>query len=846
MLNDFKFALRQLAKSPAFTVIAVLTLAVAIGVNSAIFALVRNVILKPVVPVRPEEVVNVFTAQQNATHDYRQFSYREFSTLRENTGVFAEVAAMQFALAGIGRGESMRRSFVFLGSENFFPLMGVKPALGRFYDAAECRPNANIPVAVASYSFWKRLGGRGDLIGKSLIVNGRQFTLIGVTPEGFSGVSALLAPDLWLPLGVYGQLSSAFSDLSMTDLNAPKNYTLNLVARLQPGLTIAAAKARLPALAQRLTAVQPPDSGGSRELQIQKPSRFSISTSPEDDGPLGLVGTLLVAMAAAVLFIACLNLATMLLARGANRSREIALRLALGASRARIVRQLLCEGLLLALCGGVLGLLISYWSNDLLLGSLGGLFSSMNFSLVVHLRPDLTILAATFAACLLATLLFSLGPALKASRADLVNDLKQQVGEPAQVGRLNRFFAPRQLLVMAQIALSLMLLFSAGLFFRGALKAGGLDPGFERRGGITTEMDFTLGRQDDAASQRTMFAALHRVQGLPGVRAAALTTMLPYGNITNMRRIMRLDEAAVARTDPKAAEAGASGLFTAITPGWFDAIGVGLLRGRDFTETEAEHKETPRVMMIDDLMAKKLFPKGDALGQHVRYSQPPGDGSPNDLTIVGIVSRHRHEVMGEERSRIFVPLAQAYNGGVSLETRLTREERTAVAAMIPTLRQTLRNLDPTMPILQIQPFENIVDKNVGLWAVRFGAVLFGIFGVIALLLAVVGVYGVKAYAVARRTREIGIRMALGADRRDVFALIMKQGALQTAFALGVGVLLALGLGRVLAQMLYRVSPTDPVALGVSSLLLGAAALVACYLPARRAMRVSPMTALRTE
>ncbi|MGH7938139.1 MAG: FtsX-like permease family protein, partial [Bryobacteraceae bacterium] len=343
------------------------------------------------------------------------------------------------------------------------------------------------------------------------------------------------------------------------------------------------------------------------------------------------------------------------------------------------------------------------------------------------------------------------------------------------------------------------------------------------------------------------FAVLHRVQELPGVKTAALTTMLPYGNITNARRIMRLDEAALAKTDPKAASAGVGGLFTAITPGWYGAIGVRILRGRNFTENEAEHKGGPKVMMIDETMAKKLFPKSDALGQHVRYTTAPADGSPNDFTIVGIVAKHRHEVLGGEiRSRIFVPLAQAYNGGVTLQVRLNRDDRAAVAAMIPTVRQTLREIDPAMPVLRIEPFENIVDKNVGLWAVRFGAVLFGIFGGIALLLAVVGVYGVKAYAVARRTREIGIRMALGADRRDVFALIMKQGALQTAFALGIGLLLALALGRVLAQMLYQVSPMDPIALITSSLLLGAAALLACFLPARRAMRVSPMTALRTE
>ncbi len=848
MIQDFRFAFRQLLKAPGFTAVAILTLALAIGVNSAIFALVNGVILRPVVPVRPAEVVNVFTARQGAAHDYRPFSYAEYRNLRENKEVFSDVAAMGFGLAGIGRSEAMRRSFVFFTSENFFSLLGVQPAVGRFYNATESKPNAAIPVVVASYPYYKKLGGRPDLMGEPLVVNGRSYTLIGVTPEGFAGTSALLAPDLWVPLGVYSQLGAAFSESSAKmDLTAAKNYPLNLVARMKPGLTLESTKSRLPALAQRLTAIQTPDSTGARELQIQAPSRFSISTSPNDDGPMGLVGTLLLAMAGAVLLIACLNLANMLLARGANRAKEIALRLALGASRWRIVRQLLCEGLLLALAGGAFGLLISLLSNDLLLDSLGGLFGSMNFSIVVQLKPDATVLAVTFFICLLATLLFSLGPALKASRADLVHDLKQQVGEPAHVGKLNRFFAARHILVMTQIALSLTLLFSSGLFFRGALKASGLNPGFDRRGALSTEMDFTLGQTSTQAAQRTMFAALHRVRALPGVRAAALTTMLPFGNITNARRVMRMDETIPSKPDPKAPEPGASGIFTAVTPGWFQAIGVRLLRGRDFTEAEAEQKDSPRVLIIDEVMAKKLFPKRDALGQHLRYTQPPSDGSPNDFTIVGIVSAHRHEILSEEMpKRIFAPLAQAYSGGVILQTRLERDDPAAVAAMIPTIRQTLHQVDATIPILRIEPFTNIVEKDVGLWAVRFGAILFGIFGGVALLLAAVGVYGVKAYSVARRTREIGIRMALGANRSDVFALIMKQGAWQTAFALAVGVLLALGLGRVLAGMLYQVSPSDPVALSAASLLLGAAALLACFVPARRAMRVPPMTALRTE
>ena len=847
MIQDFRFAFRQLIKTPGFTSIAVITLALAIGVNSAIFAIVNGAVLRPMVPVKPQEVVNVFTARQNASRDYRPFSYNEFRELRESgSDLFSDVAALEFALAGIGRDEGMKRSFAFLTSDNFFTMMGVKPALGRFYNAEESRPNAEFPVVVASYAFWKRMGGRADFVGSTLQINAAPYNVIGVTPNGFSGVSALVAPDVWLPLGLHSRLGSTFADSEdLHDLAQPKNYALNITARMRPGLTIDQAKSRLPVLAQRLTAIQPPDSEGARELQIQKPSRFSLSTTPEDDGPVTLIGTLLMAMAGAVLLIASLNLANMLLARGTARAKEIAVRLALGASRWRIVRQLLCEGLLLAIVGGVAGLLVSVWCNNLLLHSMAALLGSMNFSFVIDLHPDAVVLAVTFLFCVLATLLFSLGPALKATRADLVNDLKQQVGEPACTGRLSRFFAPRHISVMAQIALSLMLLFSAGLFFRGALEAGGLNPGFDPRGDLVSEIDFSLVKKDPTEARRLLFATIQRLRELPGVRVAALGTMLPYGNFTTTRRIMSTRESMP--TDPMAPDPGAGGLFTAITPGYFDAIGVRILRGRDFTQAEAENKDAPRVVILDEEMAKKIFPNTDALGQHIRYTQPPRDGSPNDFEVVGIVNTHRHDVQNDTTlRRLFVPFVQSYSGNVYLHTRLTNTDRRAVIGLISTLRQTLRNIDPDLPVLSITPYTDQMKKSVGLWIVRLGAVLFGVFGGIALLLAVVGVYGVKAYSVARRTREIGIRMALGAHRGDVFKLIMKQGMLQTAFALGLGLFISLGAGRVLSQMLYRVSPADPVALATAGILLGAASLLACFFPARRATRVSPMTALRTE
>src|SRR5205809_5842686 len=440
MMQDFRFAIRQLLKTPGFTSVAVLTLALAIGVNSAIFALINGVLLKPVVPVRPAEVVNVFTARQNASHDYRQFSHNEYRQLRENGGdLFVDVAALEFAVAGIGRDHETRRSFAFLTSENYFPMLSVQAFRGRFYNAEECKPNANIPVLVSSYGFWKRNGGHDNFVGSTLHINGQPYTVIGIAPDGFSGANALIAPDIWLPLGIRSQLGSAFGDSeAMHDLLNPKNYAFNLSARMRPGLTIDTAKPRLPVLAQRLTAIQPQDAEGTRELQIQSPSRFSMSTQPEDDGPLALTATLVMFMAGAVLLIASLNLANMLLARGTARSKEIAVRLAVGASRWRIVRQLLCEGLLLAICGGLVGLVISVWCNDLLLHSLARLLGSTSFSFVVKLRPDLTVLGVTFLFCLIATLLFSLGPALKATRADLVSDLKQQIGEPARIGRFNR------------------------------------------------------------------------------------------------------------------------------------------------------------------------------------------------------------------------------------------------------------------------------------------------------------------------------------------------------------------------------------------------------------------------
>ncbi len=847
MLSDFRHAFRSLSKSPGFCAIAILTLALAIGVNSAVFSLIDSIVLRPVVPLRPDEVVNIFTARKDGARDYRQFSHAEFQALRANKDVFADVAAVNFALAGIGSDTGIRRSFAFFVSDNFFALMGVTPIAGRFFTADESRPNSMQPVVIASYSLWRRMGGKPAFVGSTLRVNGRPYTVVGVTPEGFSGLNALIAPDLWLPLGMFSEFARVVSEATaVLDLASPRNYTLNLTARLRPGLTLATAQPLLPVLAQRLTAMQPPDATGARELQIQHPSRYSLTTSPTNDSSLTALSAIMLGMAGCVLLVASLNLANMLLARGTDRSHEIAIRLALGATRWRVIRQLVAEGLLLSLAGGAAGVLLSVWANDLFLDSLGSLFTSMNFSLVMRSRPDLLVLGVTLGLSIAATLIFSLGPALKSSRVDLATDLKQAAGTSALTGRFSRFFAPRHCLVMAQIALSLMLLFSAGLFLRGALRAGGVDLGFKPQGDLVAEMDFSLGSTTESNARAAIAAAVDRVRQLPGVSAVSVGTLLPYGPVSNTARVVpaAIRLGAPAETIQKA---GADPLLTSITTDYFRAIEVKLLQGRDFTVNEVRDKAAPRVAIIDEALARKLFPRGNAVGQRIRYTQPPADGSPAEMEIVGVCGSHRNGVLEREAPpRLFVPLAQSYNANVFLHARLANSTPAASRAAIAPLRSALLAADSDLPILQITPYPRLVEKNIGLWLVRLGAVLFGLFGAIALVLAVVGVYGVKAYAVARRTREIGIRMALGADARNVFALVMKQGVLQTALAVVLGSLLALGVGQLLSHLLYQVSPRDPLVLGVAAGLLCGAALAACFFPARRAARIEPMTALRSE
>jgi predicted permease len=847
MINDLRYALRLLARSPGFSTVVVATLAIAIGVNSAIYSIVDVFFLRPVVSLRPKEVVNIFTARKEANRDYRQFSHAEFKALQESNPVFADVAAFGITMTGVGHAETLRRGLALLTSDNIFELLGAKPAVGRFYNAAEARPNANIAVAVASYPLWRRMGGRPDFVGSTLDVNGEPFTVIGVTPRGFSGVNALLSPDLWLPLGVYGhgRFTGPYDEAGPSnDLASASTFALNLMGRLRPGVDLKSARSLLPVLEQRLDGIQPTETPGKRELVVQHPSRFSLSTSPSEEGNSLGAAALSLGMTAVVLVIACLNLANMMLARGTVRRREIAVRLSLGAPRWRLVRQLVIEGLVLALIGGGIGLLLAQWSNDLLAQSLNRLFGAMSLSFLIDPRPDATVLAFTLLLCVAATLIFSLGPAITAVRVDLVHDLKQQGGDPASSGRWSRFFSARHCMVMAQTALSLMLLFAGGLFLRGALNAQALDLGFNTNGSIVAEIDYSMTQASAQVIRQKMQGILARTRELPGVRKAALASLLPYTNVMIMRRVAPAETAVV--TDPKAPKPGFDGVFSAVTPELFDAIGVRLLRGRPFTAAEADDPKAPPVAILDEQMAKALFPQGEPLGRRIRLD-PSAGGAPSLMEVVGIVSAHRQQPGTEKpHLRIYVPLAQCNVAASYLSLRLATDDPRATAAAVGTLRKELMAIDPNLPLLRLQSFAQLVDNDMDLWVFRLGAVIFGVIGGIALLLATVGVYGVKAYTMARRTHEIGIRIALGARSSDVLALVMRQGAMQTAVALASGTVLALLLGRLLASALFNVSPADPLVLGTAAAVLASTSLLACWLPARRASRVNPVDALRVE
>jgi len=843
MLSDLRFAFRLLAKSPAFTVLAVLSLSAAIGVNSGIFSIVDAAFLRPFIAHHSDEVVKLFTARKEAESDFRQFSYPEFRALAEPNEIFSDLGAMEFATTGVGFGDNIRRSVTFIVTDGYFRIYGGQPAQGRFFTGEESRAGAAIPVAVLSDALWRRLGHNPDIVGSSLRINGQIFTVVGVMPRTFSGGNALIGPELWVPLGARDLLTSPLNLNDGLPLDHPRSFELNLIACLKPGVTPETAIARLPTLAARLDTVKADNAAGPRVLIMQAPSRINLSTEPsKDEENFKTYATLLLGLAGVVLLIACLNLANLVLARSAARSREFAIRTAVGATRTAIIRQLLIEGLLLSLAGGAFGLLLATWANELLVNSVTQLLSTIHFNITLPLTPEPRTVLATFGFCTVATLLFALAPAWRVSRTAVASELKQQGQADHNQRALSHFFAPRQLLFMAQLALALMLLFSAGLFVRGAVTAASVSPGFDPRGGLVAEYDYTLLNLPAATMRQRASESMLRAGALPGVEHVAIGTLLPYSIQSEGRSINAVGGTLTKEGKPEVV----GGLFNAVSTGYFATIGVPVQRGRDFTETEAANPNA-RVVIIDEMMAKKLFPDRDALGQRVQFSTPEKDGSRSEFEIVGIVGAHRHDILSAQApKRIFVPLAYGFQGAGYLHVKLTRADEAAISALGPMLRAELRRGDPAFPLLALRTFSDIVESNDGRWIVQLGATLFGVFGGIAFILAIAGVYGVKAYAVELRQREIGIRMAIGARQVDVLRLFLGQGLRQIGTSLGFGLLLSFVAGKALSTMLYHVNPFDPLVLTCAGSLLATAAVLATWLPARRATQVDPCIVLRSE
>jgi len=860
MLHDFRFALRQLVKAKGFTIAAVTVLALGIGANTATFSLLNTMLFQPPAYAKPHEIVQLFSQDKRNPDTYRGFSYPTFLDIRERNGVFTDVLAHNLAMVGISDNGSTRRTFANLVTSNYFSIMGVMPMQGRAFLPDEEKPGTNPGVAIVSYSYWKKQGFMQGLLNSEITINSRPYTVVGILPKGFTGTMQIFAPEIFLPLGSYDQVANDFESDNRTTLGDRKGTQLLIIGRLKPGMTALAADPGLKTLAASLEQAYPVEQKDQTFMTTEL-SRFATSTAPSGDGEVKMLAPMLFGMAGVVLLVACLNLANMLLARGTARRKEIAIRLALGGSRWRVVRQLLVEGFALALLGGVVGILLGLWSSALLVASLGKM---MPVDIVWQGGPDVALFVATFAFCLIATLAFALGPALKLSRAAVMEDLKEHAGEDTAPRRWR--FLPRNPLVVLQIAFSLALLTAATLFIRGAGKAAAVDTGLQTTSNYLLEVDASLAAYDQTRAQNIYQRIEERLAALPGVQHASISATVPFGMLSMSKAVQRGGVNPPPDAKPVTAADGLA--FTAnwnsVGADYFTTVGLPVIRGRAFNATEAMRQPTQKVAIIDEVLAKKLWPEGDALGQQIQFAEknaPRAGGGTGgvgtvsegageakaQIEVVGIVPHTRNSLFEKDpRGAIYMPFASGFQSNVFFHIRLAPGAAQNTNTTVDLIRRTVGEVDGAVPVLSLESFTQHLDSNLQLWLVRAGAALFSVFGGLALALAVVGIYGVMAYSVARRTREIGIRMALGAQRDTVQWMILREGSIMLCAGVGLGLLLAAATGQLLSSVLYGVGALDPIAFTLAPLMLAIAALLATWLPARRATRIDPMTALRTE
>jgi len=811
--QDLRFGLRMLLKNPGFTLVAVITLALGIGANTAIFSFVNSLFLRPLPVTNPDRVARLY-AEDTQGRKFDVFSYPNYADLRDRSQTLQGLAAHSQVAASVGLGDSAENSEGEVVTGNYFHVLGVNAAQGRaLLPEDDLTPGAH-PVVVISHAFWnRRLGADKNAVGKKLYINGHPYTVVGVMPEGFKGSYQAFTTDFWAPMMMQAQVRPRGMTLDKRGWG-----WLSGTARLKPGVTLAEAQAELDRLTKQILHESPRGNQGVAGFRL-----YPASALPEElrQGASGMFGFFM-AVVGLVLLAACANIAGLTLARMTSRQREIAVRQSLGATRLRLVRQWLTESLLLALCGSAAGLLFALWAAD-------GLMTLTppdlrNFS--PALRLDARALVFTLAVSVAAGVLCGLFPALRASRADLVVALKE--GGSATAGGRHRSRL-QQAFVVTQVAVSLVLLVVAGLLLRSLRNSDAFDPGFKTDNLLLAQID--LRRQGYSEEQgRAFYRQLtERLKSLPGARAVTSAVVVPLG---------RSRESMGFLIPGHVAPDGSKFISIAnntVGPDYFAAMGIPLLRGRDFDERDVQPGARP-VTIINETMARRFWPNGDAVGQSIQTS---ADGPA--IEIVGVVRDIKYYSLAEEpRPYVYATAAQSYAPDVTMHIRTAGDAK----ALTRAAQKEIESLDPNVAITDLITFAEF--RQIPLFPGRAMAIVSSLFGLLALLLAAVGIYGVTSYTVGQRTREVGIRIALGAQRDAILRLIIGQSLMITLVGVGVGLVAALSLTRFLSSQLFAVSPADPLTFVTIAFLLACVALLACWIPARRATKVDPMIALRHE
>jgi len=826
---DLSYAIRTFLKTPGFTAIAVLVLGLGIGANTAIFTLVNELLLRPL-SGRASELVGVYRHDRVVPDSYQPFSYPMYLDVRDRSDLFDAVMAHTFTMVGTPAGEGMRRTLAAVVSSNYFDTLGVRLAAGRPFSIDEERPGARIPVAIATYARWMQEGRDPAFIGKPIRINAIDFNIIGVAPEGFTGTMALVSAEVYLPLGMFDTVVTDRFKNNGRGLGDRSNASVVIVGRVKPGMTDAVVSGRLDALSRQLEAAYPAEHK-NLSLTASPLPRMSGGPRPQDNSPLVAFTALLLGLSGIVLVIACLNIANMLLARGSSRRKELALRLALGAGRARVVRQLLTESVLLAGAGAALGLILSMWTTRVLAASIAG---ALPFTVTFSSRPDALVLLATVGFAAVSTIAFGLGPALRLSRRDLVADLRDRTGEGASTGRR---FGARNLLVVGQVALSLAMLTSGGIFARTALEAGMNNPGFNYDRLFVARLENALAGFDETRGRTVFGAVLDHLRSMPGVEAATFTSSMPFSDSVEGAMFEVVGDST---RQPVRARAN-----RVIGADYFQALGLRMIRGREFTRAEESSVSAPRIAIVDEKFAAELFAGQDPIGQMIRAASDDSSARGEPMEIVGVAPPLREELLDRGPvPHVFVPSGRNYRAAMFAIVRMKAADDPF--ATLEAIRQTIRSTDAGLPVVSLSTMAAFHSGSLELWALRAGGWLFTVLGFLALLLAGVGVYGVRSYVVSQRTREIGIRMALGASARDVLGLILRDGFRLTAVGIAIGVPLAMLVSLAFTQVFVDIGGLDAGVMAVATVVLVVAATIASGVPARRATKVQPLTALRAE